>query len=76
MPPVLLKEVNRGKITENIVVLSLSSTFYLIIEKNGLLDMPLFFLATLLITLVFSSYTALYFNYYNITKRTGWLISR
>lgn len=76
MPPVLLKEVNRGKITENIVVLSLSSTFYLIIEKNGLLDMPLFFLVTLLITLVFSSYTALYFNYYNLTKRTGRLISR
>lgn len=72
----LLKEVNRGKITENIVVLSLSSTFYLIIEKNGLLDMPLFFLVTLLITLVFSSYTALYFNYYNLTKRTGRLISR
>lgn len=52
MPPALLKEVNPGKITENIVLVCLSSAFCLIIEKNALLDMPLFFPATLLITLV------------------------
>ena len=30
-----------GKITENIVVVSLSSASYLIIEKNGLLFLPI-----------------------------------
>lgn len=75
MPPGLLKKVNPGKITENIILISLSSAFYLIIEKNGLLDMPLFSPAPLLITLVFPSYTVLYFNYHNLTKRTGWSIS-
>lgn len=60
--------MNPGEITENVVTVSLSSAFYLIIAKNGLLDMPLFFPATLLITLGFPSYTALYFNYYNLTK--------
>lgn len=61
--PVLLEEVN-------IVLINFSSAFHLIIENNGLLNMPLFFPATLLITLVFASYTILYFNYY-LTKRTG-----
>lgn len=53
VPPLLLEVVNSGKTRENIVLISLSSAFYLIIEKNGLLDMPWFFPATLLITLVF-----------------------
>lgn len=62
--PVLLEEVNT-------VLVSFSSAFHLIIENNGLLNMPLFFPATLLITLVFASYTILYFSYYHLTKRTG-----
>lgn len=69
----LLGEVNPGKMTENTVLIGLSSAFYLIIEKNGRLDMPLFSPATLFITLRFL--TVLYFNYYHLTKRTGWLIS-